>query len=51
MLRPGAVTAEMVRAVAGACDVAPSVMRPLKEGEAAPSPGMRHRDYAPPRPP
>lgn len=50
VLRPGAVTAEMVRAVAGACDVAPSVMRPLKEGEAAPSPGMRHRHYAPKAP-
>lgn len=47
ILRPGAVTKEMVAAVAGDCTVAPSVMRPLRPGEAAPSPGMRHRHYAP----
>lgn len=47
VLRPGAVTPEMIACVAGECTVAPSVMRPLKEGEAAPSPGMRHRHYAP----
>ena len=47
VLRPGAVTAEEIAAVAGGCTVAESVMRPLKEGEAAPSPGMRHRHYAP----
>ena len=47
VLRPGAVTPDQIAAVAGACQVAPSVMRPLKEGESAPSPGMRHRHYAP----
>ena len=47
ILRPGAVTARDIAAVAGDCAVASSVMRPLKEGEAAPSPGMRHRHYAP----
>ena len=47
VLRPGAVTPDMIAAVAGECAVAPSVMRPLKEGEAAPSPGMKHRHYAP----
>lgn len=47
VLRPGAVTPEEIAAVAGGCTVAPSVMRPLKEGESAPSPGMRHRHYAP----
>lgn len=47
VLRPGAVTAEDIARVVGACTVAESVMRPLKEGEAAPSPGMRHRHYAP----
>ncbi|MBR5110661.1 MAG: threonylcarbamoyl-AMP synthase [Clostridia bacterium] len=47
ILRPGAVTAKDVASVAGACTVAASVMRPLKEGESAPSPGMRHRHYAP----
>lgn len=47
ILRPGAVTREMVERVLGKCTVADSVMRPLKEGEAAPSPGMKHRHYAP----
>ena len=47
VLRPGAVTPEDIAAVVGNCTVAPSVMRPLKEGEAAPSPGMKHRHYAP----
>ncbi len=47
VLRPGGITPDMIRAAAGDCRVAPSVMRPLKEGEAAPSPGMRHKHYAP----
>ena len=47
VLRPGAVTPEMIAKVAGAASVAGSVMRPLKEGESAPSPGMRHKHYAP----
>lgn len=47
VLRPGAVTPAMIEKVAGGCTVAPSVMRPLREGESAPSPGMRHRHYAP----
>ncbi len=47
ILRPGAVTPEMIAAVAGEASVAGSVMRPLKEGESAPSPGMRHKHYAP----
>lgn len=47
ILRPGAVTMEMVASVIGNASVADSVMRPLKEGESAPSPGMRHRHYAP----
>ena len=47
VLRPGAITAEDIAAVVGKCTVASSVMRPLKEGEHAPSPGMKHRHYAP----
>ncbi|MDD4080729.1 MAG: L-threonylcarbamoyladenylate synthase [Eubacteriales bacterium] len=50
VLRPGAVTPEMIAAVAGECLVAQSAMRPLHEGEAAPSPGLRHRHYAPKAP-
>lgn len=47
VLRPGEITAQDVARVCGSADVADSVMRPLKEGEAAPSPGMKHRHYAP----
>ena len=47
VLRPGAVTPGMIAKIAGSVSVAGSVMRPLKEGETAPSPGMRHRHYAP----
>lgn len=47
ILRPGAVTREMVSAVCGDCLVADSVMRPLRDGEQAPSPGMKHKHYAP----
>lgn len=47
ILRPGAVTRDMIASVAGGCLVAGSVMRPLRAGESAPSPGMRHRHYAP----
>ena len=47
VLRPGAITPADIAAVVGDCRVASSVMRPLKEGEAAPSPGMRHRHDAP----
>ena len=47
VLRPGAITPAMVKQVVGACTVAPSVMRPLKEGERPRSPGMKYRHYAP----
>jgi len=47
ILRPGAVTLEMIAMVAGECRISDSVMRELKKDEAAPSPGMRHRHYAP----
>jgi len=50
VLRPGGVTPEMIAAVLGECEVADSVMRPLREGEAAPSPGMKHKHYAPKAP-
>ncbi len=50
VLRPGFITPEMLAAVAGECLVAPSALRPLEQGEQAPSPGMRHRHYAPKAP-
>lgn len=47
VLRPGGVTPEMLTDVLGEVRVADSVMRPLKAGEKALSPGMRYRHYAP----
>ena len=47
ILRPGKVTQAQIAQIAGDCRIADSVMRPLREGEHAPSPGMKHRHYAP----
>ena len=47
VLRPGGITPDMLAGVLGQVQVADSVMRPLREGEAAPSPGMKHKHYAP----
>lgn len=47
ILRPGGVTLEMLRAVLPDVRIDPAVLRPLAEGAAARSPGMRHRHYAP----
>jgi hypothetical protein len=47
VLRPGGVTPEMIRRVAGAVLVDESALKPLREGEPARSPGMKYRHYAP----
>ncbi len=47
ILRPGGVTPEMLLSVLPEVRVADSVLRPLREGERALSPGMRYRHYAP----
>jgi L-threonylcarbamoyladenylate synthase len=47
ILRPGGITREMLEQVIGPVEVSPAVLRPLKEGEVAASPGMKHRHYAP----
>ena len=47
VLRPGGVTPEMLLTVLKEVKVADSVLRPLREGEKALSPGMRYRHYAP----
>ena len=47
ILRPGAVTPEMIAMAVGDCKVSENVMRLLEDGEAALSPGMKHRHYAP----
>lgn len=47
ILRPGAVTREMLEAVIGPVRIAQSVLNPLKDGEIAASPGMKYKHYAP----
>ena len=47
VLRPGGVTPDMLLEVLPEVRVADSVLRPLREGERALSPGMRYRHYAP----
>ena len=47
VLRPGGITPEMLLEVLPEVRVADSVLRPLREGERALSPGMRYRHYAP----
>jgi len=47
ILRPGAITQEMLSAVLGEIRVADSILSPLGEGETAASPGMKYKHYAP----
>ncbi len=47
ILRPGAMTKEMLESVIGPVDVAESILNPMKEGEVAASPGMKYKHYAP----
>ncbi len=47
ILRPGAVTKEMLEAIIGPVELASSILSPLKAGETAASPGMKYRHYAP----
>lgn len=47
ILRPGGVTREMIGAVTGRVEVAPSILKPLGKDEVAASPGMKYKHYAP----
>ena len=47
ILRPGAITLEMLSAVVGEVQVAKSILAPLGQGETAASPGMKYKHYAP----
>ncbi len=47
ILRPGAVTKEMLEAVIGPVRLAGSILRPLMDREVAASPGMKYKHYAP----
>lgn len=47
ILRPGAITKEMLEAVIGRVDVAAAVLEGMKNDEVAASPGMKYKHYAP----
>lgn len=47
ILRPGAVTREMIEEVIGKVDVARAVLEGMKNDEIAASPGMKYKHYAP----
>lgn len=47
LLRPGAITKEMIEDIIGEIDVASAVLEGMKENEVAASPGMKYKHYAP----
>ena len=47
LLRPGAVTVDMLEAVVGTVDIDRAVLNQLKEGQVVSSPGMKYKHYAP----
>lgn len=47
ILRPGAVTKEMIASVIGRVDIAPAVLEGMSEDETAASPGMKYKHYSP----
>ena len=47
ILRPGAVTKEMIESVIGEVEVASAVLEGMDENEEAASPGMKYKHYAP----
>lgn len=47
ILRPGAVTKEMIEGVIGNVELSPAVLEGMKEDEVAASPGMKYKHYSP----
>lgn len=47
ILRPGAITKEMIEEVIGEVEVSSAVLEGMKDGEVAESPGMKYKHYAP----
>lgn len=47
ILRPGAITKEMIENVIGAVEISPAVLNELGKNETAASPGMKYKHYAP----
>ncbi len=50
ILRPGAVTMEMIREALGQVEIDPAILGPIKEGVRPKAPGMKYRHYAPKAP-
>ncbi len=47
ILRPGAITKEMIEAVIGRVELSPAVLSQLGKNETAASPGMKYKHYSP----
>lgn len=47
ILRPGAITKEMIEEIIGPVEIAKAVLEGMKDGEIAASPGMKYKHYAP----
>ncbi len=47
VLRPGAVTMEMLEETLGRVEIDPAILGPMKEGTKPKAPGMKYRHYAP----
>lgn len=47
LLRPGAVTKEMIEQVIGEIEIAPAVLHQMSDSDTAYSPGMKYKHYAP----
>lgn len=47
LLRPGAVTMEMLKTVVGDVNIDPAILGPLSPGTRPKAPGMKYRHYAP----
>lgn len=47
LLRPGAVTMEMLRAVVGAVNIDPAILNPVSADMRPKAPGMKYKHYAP----
>lgn len=47
LLRPGAITVDMLQQVCSNVEVDRAVMHPLKEGQTVVSPGMKYKHYSP----
>ncbi len=47
LLRPGAITIEMLWETVGEVQIDPAILEPMKEGAKPKAPGMKYRHYAP----